>query len=196
LITVSKEKTLPMIFVNETLPASPAMLDKEYQQKWNFEYISSLRFNGRNFYKGEFAASCNSFSKDEFVKMSMVSIFCTALSLLNLWLIKNKQKRISLENLVDSFLLLDTVNKLCSNLSNNWRNENNFFFTLNFDSCQDCVSACSPIPAALNWLNSKNFVRFIVDKVTNDSRTKLQIIKIIKQEICSKYTENILLEHS
>jgi putative methyltransferase len=196
LITVSKEKTLPMIFVNETLPASPAMLDKEYQQKWNFEYINSLRFNGKNFYRGEFAASCDSFSKDEFVKMSLISIFCTALSLLNLWLVKNKQKRISLETLVDSFMLLDTVNKLHSNLTDNWKNKNNFFFTLNFDCCEDCVSACSPITAALNWLGSKNFIKFIINNIPNESNTKLQIIKIIKQEIRSKYTENILLEHS
>jgi hypothetical protein len=196
LITVTKEKVFPMIFLNESLPASPAMRDKKYQETWNFEYADSLRFNGAHKYRGQFAASCISFSRKELVKMSMLSILSTCTSLINLWLLKNGIEKIQLTDLIDRFFLLDQVQKIEQNLYQNWTENNNYFFTINFDGKEDCISACAVVSATVQWLNNKSFLSLILKILNVTNQHKLDIFRTIKKELYSNYTKNLLLEHS
>jgi hypothetical protein len=114
-----------------------------------------------------------------------------------LWLHKNHvEKKLHLENLIDTFFDLAVVNKLRKNLFNNWNSNNQFYFTLNFNNEPDCVSACMFVSSALRWLTNKNFIKFIVDNFTSELKDKVTLIRIIKHELTSSYTANLLLEHS
>jgi len=195
---VSKEKILPMIFVNETLPASPAMLDKDYQVNWNFEYTTCLRFDGLGFFESSFALSCRTFNKRDIVKMTVLSVFYTALSLVNLWFIKYNLNRLNIDSGFNKFSLLDITKELEDNLYQNLTKRNNFYFTMDFDRNVCNVSACGFMSAAKIWLENANFIKFIINEYCTEysSKSKIGIVKIFKNEIHGSYLKDISMEHS
>ena len=116
-----------MVFINELLPASPAAVDKKYQERFKFIYSTSNRYNGMTYHKGNFPESCISFSKRDFVKMNMITIIYNGLLTLRF-----KKRITDIEPLVDKLLESDEIKILEENLYDNWHNYNNFFFTKTF----------------------------------------------------------------
>lgn len=191
---VSKHKTLPMIFVNETLPASPAMLDTEYQKKFKFEYSESLRFNGVKFFNGKFAVSCVSFTSEDFVKMSLLSIFYTAISLIKLFCYENKNINFDIECLVDKFIDSDQFEILEQDLLENWTINDQFYFRIDFDGNSKILPACNIMSAASTWICNRNFLKFVVNYI--DKSHRLNTLKTIWDFMESSKFKTIMRELS
>lgn len=194
LSNISKHKTLPMIFVSETLPASPAMLDSEYQKKFKFEYSESLRFNGIKFFNGKFAISCVSFTCEDFIKMSLLSIFYTAISLIKLFCYENKNINFDIEHLVDEFINSDYYTRLEQDLYENWTTNNKFYFRIDFDGSSRILPACIIIHTANAWICNKTFLKFVLNYTDKDYR--LNTLKTIWDFIKSNKFKTMMRELS
>jgi hypothetical protein len=127
LALISKSPAQLMPFISELLPASPAAIDRVYQERFKFVYSSSTRFNGRNFHQGFFPESCVSFTKRDFVKMNMITMVYNALLTMRF-----EKQIVDIETSVDKLLQTDEIQILEENLYDNWHNHNNFFFTKKF----------------------------------------------------------------
>jgi hypothetical protein len=162
---VSKNQVYLIIFTNEILPASPAVLNKEYQTKFNFEYSTSQRYagvDGRYIY-GKFPKSCVSFTQEQFVEMILLSTIYTSLTTL-----RNEStypELIDIEVLVDAFLKSAEYTVLYNNLLNNWINEDKFYYTQTFGGNNMIVSACHIPAAAGDWIREIAFAKFLTKHI-------------------------------
>ena len=81
---------LPVWFINEPLPASPAMYDPEYQKKWQFEYDKAVRKDFQEkYYVGIVPKKCISFDQHDLTQMIVLSGISEAISIINLALIQH-----------------------------------------------------------------------------------------------------------
>ena len=124
--TVASEATFLQIFVSELLSASPAARDKTYQDGFKFEYSNAVRFNGEEFFSGQFTKSCVSFSQQDYVEMSIWSTFYSAL----VYFREQSTARFDFDAVVRSFENSTIYQKLLSNLQENWLVKINFFIQL------------------------------------------------------------------
>ncbi len=124
---------LPWIYLNEPLPASPAMTDPEYQRRFQFEYDKVSRIDFRQkYFVAIIPKKCISFSQHDFVKMTVLSVLCYAISLINLTMIRYTKSAVNTELLIDNILSSTGYDILCKNLYTNWTDKTNFYFTQNF----------------------------------------------------------------
>lgn len=149
------------VYLSELLPASPAAMDPEYQEKFNFVYSKSERFGGKELFRGIFPESCYSFTKEDQVDMTLLTMMYSSLASLK---IKNNYN-LSLNNvefIVDQFVNSAEYIHLKNNLLENWNN-NKFYFTRNFGGKNNKhISACASISTALEWTNNLFFISFIL----------------------------------
>lgn len=165
LSTVSEKNTVLYIFISELLPASPAYTNPNYQEKFKFTYSNSLRYLGPtlsvdgNYFRGCFPESCVSFSREDFVAMTVMGHFYTAMCAVNA---KFHQYgfRLSIEPIVDMFLESCYYKWLTDNLSHNWNNDH-FFYTINFDGTSALLSGCVNHHPGYQWVKTKAFQNFI-----------------------------------
>ena len=129
---VTKQNILPVIFLNEPLPASPAIYDPEYQQQFQYEYIHSNRILGGGIYFSKIPKKSKSFSQQNLVQMNVLSAIYLALSLINFALQENHAPMLNIFNIVDDFLQSTHYKNLYNNLYLNWTANNNFYYTVNF----------------------------------------------------------------
>jgi tRNA A37 methylthiotransferase MiaB len=129
---VTKQNILPVIFLNEPLPASPAIYDPEYQQQFQYEYIHSNRILGGVIYLSKIPKKSKSFSQQNLVQMNVLSAIYLALSLINFALQENHAPMLNVFNIVDEFLQSTHYKNLYNNLYLNWTANNNFYYTVNF----------------------------------------------------------------
>ena len=129
---VTKQNILPVIFLNEPLPASPAIYDPEYQQQFQYEYIHSNRILGGGIYFSKIPKKSKSFSQQNLVQMNVLSAIYLALSLINFALQENHAPMLNIFNIVDEFLQSTHYKNLYNNLYLNWTANNNFYYTVNF----------------------------------------------------------------
>jgi hypothetical protein len=134
--TVTEKNIMPMIFLNEPLPASPAMYDPEYQKQFQFEYVYSQRITWRKYFS-YIPKKSNSFDQSDLVAMTVLTGVYCAMSVINLALIENKVETLDIAEVVSDFLSSDYYKNLYTNLYENWTTENNFYFTKGID--QDSV---------------------------------------------------------
>lgn len=168
---VSQKSSTLMIFVNELLAASPAAYDSDYQKKWQYVYSSSERYMGPElssqgqFYRGNFSQSCSSFSKNDFVKMTILSHIYSMLCL-----VKYKLRKYGhlwqIENIVNDFLQSSYYILVEENLKNNWTNDK-FYYTINIDGSKKVLSACTSYHAPVEWLKTKNIQKLIAKHINN-----------------------------
>jgi len=129
---VTKQNILPVIFLNEPLPASPAIYDPEYQQQFQYEYIDSNRIYSSGFYLSKIPKKSKSFSQQNLVQMNVLSAIYQALSLINFALQENHTPILNISEIVDDFLSSTHYTSLYNNLYLNWTANNNFYYTVNF----------------------------------------------------------------
>jgi tRNA A37 methylthiotransferase MiaB len=134
--TVTEKNIMPMIFLNEPLPASPAMYDPEYQKQFQFEYVYSQRIAWKKYFS-YIPKKSNSFDQSDLVAMTVLTGVYCAMSVINLALIENKVETLDIAEVVLDFLSSDYYKNLYTNLYENWTTENNFYFTKGID--QDSV---------------------------------------------------------
>jgi tRNA A37 methylthiotransferase MiaB len=135
--TVTEKNIMPMIFLNEPLPASPAMYDPEYQKQFQFEYVYSQRIAWKKYFS-YIPKKSNSFDQSDLVAMTVLTGVYCAMSVINLALIENKVETLDIAEVVLDFLSSDYYKNLYTNLYENWTTENNFYFTkgINQDSVE------------------------------------------------------------
>ena len=134
--TVTEKNLMPLIFLNEPLPASPAMYDPEYQKQFQFEYVYSQRISPTKYFS-YIPKKSNSFDQADLVAMTVVTGVYGAMSFINLSLIENNVETLNIAEVVSDFLNSDYYKNLYTNLYENWTTENNFYFTKGID--QDSV---------------------------------------------------------
>jgi hypothetical protein len=134
--TVTEKNIMPLIFLNEPLPASPAMYDPEYQKQFQFEYVYSQRIAWKKYFS-YIPKKSNSFDQSDLVAMTVLTGVYGAMSVINLALIENKVETLDIAEVVLDFLSSDYYKNLYTDLYENWTTENNFYFTKGID--QDSV---------------------------------------------------------
>jgi hypothetical protein len=131
---VVAKNMLPIWFINEPLPASPAIYDPEYQQKWEFEYSKVIRLGqGNSLYVTIIPKKCISFSQRDLAEMIITSIVCETISVINLTVMQYFKSRIDTDFLIDNLLSSEGYLLLCDNLYYNWVDANVFSLTKDFE---------------------------------------------------------------
>jgi len=175
---ISKNDLMLQIFISELLPASPAARDKNYQEKFKFTYTTSTRFNGEEYFQATFPESCVSFTKKDFVKMTVLShIYAT--------LTQFRQQSIAffdLEKVVDDILVSPIGKAMETNLYNNWVNHNKFYFTIGINGQEMSendkpISACFIFNSSLLWERSLKILTLIAKNLTPGVMTPGEFIK-------------------
>lgn len=132
LLQLVKENIMPIIFLNEPLPASPALTDPDYQDKFQFEYVKSFRLDwGGRLYSSLIPKKCVSFDQRELVEMYTTSMIVHAVSFVKLRL-SMIQIELDAQPLVEHLLRTKNYHWLCDNLYHNWTVDNMFCYTINF----------------------------------------------------------------
>jgi len=165
---ITQKNILPIVFLNEPLPASPAMYDPEYQQKFQFEYVKSTRIDpGFDFYISEIPKKCISFDQLDLVKMTVLSGIYNALSVTKFIMMKHSGLHIDIELIIDDFLSSSQYQDLCDNLYTNWTTEQKFYFTVDFLG-NPTVMSCEPTSFGSALVSNNNFIAYIVKKLPRD----------------------------
>ena len=128
---VTQQNILPVIFLNEPLPASPAIYDPEYQRKFQYEYVHSNRIFG-GIYSSKIPKKSSSFDQQDLVHMNLLSAMYLALSAINFALREHNSQPLNITQVVDEFLTSVHYKTLYNNLYHNWTAENNFYYTVDF----------------------------------------------------------------
>jgi hypothetical protein len=130
---VTQQNIIPVIFLNDPLPASPAMYNPEYQQRFQFEYVTSNRLTvDKTTYQSRIPKSSSSFSQVDIVQMNVLSVIYSAIAVLNVALAEHSIDTLDVESVVDDFLTTTECQLLYNNLYSNWVNHGNFYYTVNF----------------------------------------------------------------
>jgi tRNA A37 methylthiotransferase MiaB len=156
--TVTEKNIMPMIFLNEPLPASPAMYDPEYQKQFQFEYVYSQRITWRKYFS-YIPKKSNSFDQSDLVAMTVLTGVYWAMSIINLALIENKVETLNIAEVVLDFLSSDYYKNLYNNLYENWTTENNFYFTKGID--QDSVEI-PDFTLNMYLINNSVFLKYLL----------------------------------
>ena len=127
---VTKQNILPVIFLNEPLPASPAIYDPEYQRQFQYEYVDSNRIYSSGVYLSKIPKKSKSFSQQNLVQMNVLSAIYQALCLINFALQENHAPILNISEIVDDFLHSTHYTSLYNNLYLNWTANNNFYYTV------------------------------------------------------------------
>jgi tRNA A37 methylthiotransferase MiaB len=139
---VTQANILPIIFINEPLPASPAIYDPEYQNKFKFEYLQSNRVlldHSRydplfktKIYSSLIPKKSSSFDQSDLVHMNLLNGVYFALAVINLALTEHNLKRINIPTIVDDYVTTPNYQNLYNNLYHNWTVNNNFYYTIDY----------------------------------------------------------------
>lgn len=183
--TVTEKNIMPMIFLNEPLPASPAMYDPEYQQQFQFEYVYSQRMAWKKYFS-YIPKKSNSFDQSDLVAMTVLTGVYCAMSVINLALIENKVETLDIAEVVLDFLSSDYYKNLYTNLYENWTTENNFYFTKGID--QDSVE----IPDThlnMHLIGNSVFLKYLLKFVP--SHNQMKFIKLSVESTFKNYIGTI-----
>lgn len=182
LTQVTQQNILPVIFLNEPLPASPAIYDPEYQRKFQYEYVHSNRILG-GIYSSKIPKKSSSFDQRDLVQMNVVSAMYLALSAINFALYEHKAELLNISSVVDEFLDSEHYNNLYNNLYYNWTVENNFYYTINFSGKSAQIADLS---LGLELTRDLQFIKY-VSRFFSVSKQR----KFLKLTISSKFQKII-----
>lgn len=183
---VTQQNIFPMIFLNEPLPASPAIYNPEYQQKFEFEYIHSNRiFSDKNFFSSKIPKKSKSFSQQDLVKMNVLSAIYQTLALINFVLREHNVPVLNISTIVDEFLQSTYYKNFYNNLYLNWTVHNNFYYTINFSG--QSVEIADVVLAA-ELIQDISFLKYIATFLLGTNQ-----LKFLQMAVNSKF-QKILLE--
>ena len=139
---VVQNNIFPIVFLNEPLPASPAIYDPNYQERFQFEYVHSYRImrNESTRYSSLMPKKSRSFTQEDVVHMTIISSVYIALSAIKLSIIQYELEEFDIEKVADSIISTPNYSMLYNNLLRNWVDDNNFYYTVNFDGSDERIS--------------------------------------------------------
>jgi putative methyltransferase len=174
---ISRHDLQLQIFISELLPASPAARDKSYQEKFKFTYATSERFNGHHYFNATFPESCASFSKKDFVRMTVLSHIYSALTQFR----SQKIATFNLEQVVDDFLESPMCKTVEDNLYDNWTKHNKFYYTKGVDGNSlpgvDAITACYIFLTGSIWAGNYKLLTLIAKNLDPGVMTPTEFIK-------------------
>ena len=168
----SKVGSVLNIFINELLENAPAGRDAEYKDKYKIKYSNSQRLvsagttertvANKFYFRGNFAESSSTYTKEDVVKMTILSYFYTAICYLRVALGRG-DIQFDIERIVDDFLESKHYTQLYNNLRDNWFNHDKYVFTIGFSTehiwDQEYAACRAPIDA-VHWTASADFLKF------------------------------------
>lgn len=179
-----KQRILPVSFINEPLPTSPALYDQEYQRKWEFEYIHSNRIISDNIYSSKIPKKSKFVNQQDLVRMNVLSAIYTALSIINFVLQDISMPELNIYTVVDDFLQGVHYQTLYNNLYDNWITHNNFYYTVNFSGQPDKI-ADNALSSAL--VVDQYFLKYVASFFSSNNQLKFLLMVANKQfEKCVK----------
>ena len=184
--TVTEKNIMPLIFLNEPLPASPAMYDPEYQKKFQFEYVYSQRISHKKYFS-YIPKKSSSFDQTDLVKMTIMSGIYWALAFINLALIENKVDTLNIADVVTDFKESNYYENLYSNLYKNWTIENNFYFTKGID--QSNVEFDDLNGLVQHLICSNIFLKYLSKFISTHNR--LEFIRMAASSTFEKYMSTV-----
>lgn len=156
---VTQQNILPVIFLNEPLPASPAIYDPEYQRKFQYEYVHSNRIMlGGSIYSSKIPKKSSSFDQTDLVQMNLLSAIYLALNVINFAMQKTDSTILNTTHIVDDFLTSANYKNLYNNFYHNWTVENNFYYTVDFSGNSTQISDLS---LGLNLATDVSFLKYV-----------------------------------
>ena len=170
---VTNKNILPIIFLNEPLPASPAIYDPEYQRKFQYEYIVSNRIIGST-YSSLIPKKSIFFDQHDLVKMNLLSAVYFTFTAINIALIEKKLQPLEIPDLVNKFLSSLNYQNLHDNLYHNWTVDNNFYYTIDFDGTPMVIA---DLYLGMHFVKSKSFLKY-VSSIVPTSR-KNEFLKLV-----------------
>jgi tRNA A37 methylthiotransferase MiaB len=179
---VTQANILPVIFLNEPLPASPAIYDPEYQNKFKFEYLQSNRILVDKIYSSLIPKKSSSFDQCDLVHMNLLNAVYFALAVINLALTEYNLKRIDISTIVDDYVTTSNYQNLYNNLYHNWTVNNNFYYTIDY-SGNECLIELQLL------LHSQEFLKYVVS-VLPDNR-KAEFSKLVFNNKFPKFLAEI-----
>lgn len=168
---IAQKPVMLIAFVNEWLVNSPAATDKTYQEKWQFVYSNSERLQtaylgqDNKFFRGYFPESCVSFTKSDFVDMTLMLHIYAAICQVKFH-VQADHTEFPTENVIDSFQHSRRYQILRKNLAQNWENDR-FYYTINFDGSSRMISACQCWTPATEWSQTRAFRDFLRPFITD-----------------------------
>jgi tRNA A37 methylthiotransferase MiaB len=157
---VTQQNILPVIFLNEPLPASPALYDPEYQRKFQYEYVHSNRMlmHRGEIYSSKIPKKSSSFNQQDLVQMNLLSTIYLALSVINFAIQKTNSTILNTTHIVDDFLTSTYYKNLYNNLYHNWTVENNFYYTVDFSGNPTQIS---DLALGLKLATDVSFLKYV-----------------------------------
>ena len=192
---VVAKNMLPVWFTNEPLPASPALYDPEYQQKWEFEYSKVIRLGqGNSLYVSTIPKKCISFSQRDLAEMIITSIVCETISVINLTVMQYFKWRIDTDSLIDNLLSSEGYLLLCDNLYYNWVDANVFSLTKDFEGNDVGIYGVEVSYGMQNLLKNKKFCLQVQNLLPENQKT--QVLYLMDEEIIFQFISDYLEELS
>jgi hypothetical protein len=163
---VTQQNILPVIFLNEPLPASPAIYDPEYQRRFQYEYVHSNRIIG-GIYSSKIPKKSSSFDQQDLVQMNLLSAMYLALSAINFALREQNFQPLNITQIVDEFLTSVHYKNLYNNLYHNWTVENNFYYTVDFSGNPTQIA---DLILGLELAQDPYFIKYLSTFVSDNQR--------------------------
>lgn len=184
---VTQQNILPVIFLNEPLPASPAIYDPEYQRQFQYEYVHSNRILD-TIYSSKIPKKSSSFDQADLVQMNLLSAIYLSLSAINFALRENNSQTLNITRVVDEFLNSVHYKNLYNNLYHNWTVENNFYYTVDFSGNPTKIP---DLILGLRLAEDTSFLKYLSTFLLSDDRGKF-----LKMSFNSEFQKMIFEIHS
>ena len=189
---VTKHNFMPMCFLNEPLPASPAVYDPEYQRKFQFQYVYSTRLDGDVKYQSNIPKNSSSFDQKDIVQMTILSAFYWTIVAINSILYENNQPALNISTVIDRLLKSENYSRLYHNLYHNWVVDNNFYYTINFSGQPDQIGDTG---LRIMLLDDKFFYQYLIKYEFNnehDTVNRRKFSQMYLQSIFKKSAPRLL----
>jgi len=163
---VTKANILPVIFLNEPLPASPAIYDPEYQNKFKFEYSQSNRILVDKIYSSLIPKKSSSFDQSDLVHMNLLNAVYFALAVINLALTEYNLERLNTSKIVDDYVTTPNYQNLYNNLYHNWTVDNNFYYTIDY-SGNKCLIELQLL------VHDREFLKYVISVLPTNRKSEI-----------------------
>jgi hypothetical protein len=185
---VVQNNIYPVVFLNEPLPASPARYDPTYQERFQFDYVTSYRImrNESTRYASLIPRKSSSFAQEDIVHMTIISSIYIALVSIKLAILQYDLEEFDIEKVADDIINSPNYSILYNNLLHNWVDDNNFYYTKNFDGSSDTIPDTSlyrfllinneflkKTAVGLPAKSRKTFIKLIMDRTIGNFFNKI-----------------------
>lgn len=190
--TVTKKNIFPMVMFNEPLPLSPALVDPEYQRKFQFEYTYSKRLSALpgdgtpKFFVSRLTKKSISFDQKDLVQMNLISSIYEVLTVINLTMIENQLGEFDIDHYANLIIDSNVCKNLSDNFYHNWTVDNNFYYTINFNNESTIIPDYA---LGGNLAGNLKFLTYFKDLLPKEKQ--MPFIRLILQKKFAKTTSLI-----